>query len=77
MNNPFMVVMHILIPCELSIWKIYFFCGKPFEKVFCSLRTEATDAALKLMRMNGRVGKRRSGIICIENNWHGRTLEHR
>ena len=52
------------------------FCGKPFEKVFLlSAGTEATDAALKLMRMNGqKVGKRRSGIICIENNWHGRTL---
>ena len=27
------------------------------------------------MRMHGqKIGKRRRGIICIENNWHGRTL---
>jgi 4-aminobutyrate aminotransferase-like enzyme len=27
------------------------------------------------MRMHGqKAGKRRRGIICIENNWHGRTL---
>ena len=52
------------------------FAGKPFEKAFLlSAGTEATEAALKLMRMNGQQkGKRRCGIICIENNWHGRTL---
>ena len=52
------------------------FAGKPFEKAFLlSAGTEATEAALKLMRMNGqRLSKRRCGIICIENNWHGRTL---
>jgi 4-aminobutyrate aminotransferase-like enzyme len=52
------------------------FAGNPFEKAFLlSAGTEATEAALKLMRMHGqKVGKRRLGIICIENNWHGRTL---
>lgn len=47
-----------------------------FEKAFLlSAGTEATDAALKLMRMQGqKIKKRRRGIICIENNWHGRTL---
>lgn len=52
------------------------FAGKPFEKAFLlSAGTEATEAALKLMRMHGqKIGKRRRGIICIENNWHGRTL---
>lgn len=52
------------------------FAGNPFEKAFLlSAGTEATEAALKLMRMHGQsVGKRRLGIICIENNWHGRTL---
>lgn len=52
------------------------FCGDPFEKVFLlSAGTEATEAALKLMRMNARrIGKRRPGIICMEGNWHGRTL---
>jgi 4-aminobutyrate aminotransferase-like enzyme len=52
------------------------FAGKPFEKAFLlSAGTEATEAALKLMRMNGqKLGKRRRGIICIEGNWHGRTM---
>jgi 4-aminobutyrate aminotransferase-like enzyme len=52
------------------------FAGAPFEKAFLlSAGTEATEAALKLMRMHGeQANKRRRGIICIENNWHGRTL---
>ena len=52
------------------------FAGEPFEKAFLlSAGTEATEAALKLMRMHGqKLGKRRCGIICIEGNWHGRTL---
>ena len=56
--------------------KLIEFSGKPFEKAFLlSAGTEATDAALKLMRMFGqRENKRRGGIICIQNNWHGRTL---
>lgn len=50
--------------------------GAPFEKAFLlSAGTEATEAGLKLMRMNGQKrGKRRCGIICIEGNWHGRTM---
>jgi 4-aminobutyrate aminotransferase-like enzyme len=56
--------------------KLIAFAGTPFEKAFLlSAGTEATEAALKLMRMQGqKLGKRRLGIICIENNWHGRTL---
>lgn len=56
--------------------KLLDFAGHPFEKAFLlSAGTEATEAALKLMRMHGRkIGKRRCGIICIEGNWHGRTL---
>ncbi|WP_115118587.1 aspartate aminotransferase family protein [Synechococcus sp. UW105] len=56
--------------------KLVSFAGTPFEKAFLlSAGTEATEAALKLMRMHGqRSNKRRKGIICIENNWHGRTL---
>jgi 4-aminobutyrate aminotransferase-like enzyme len=52
------------------------FAGKPFEKAFLlSAGTEATEAALKLMRMHGQKSKkRRLGVICLENNWHGRTL---
>ena len=58
------------------IEKLVSFAGKPFEKAFLmSSGTEATEAALKLMRMYGeRQGKRRRGIICIQNNWHGRTM---
>lgn len=56
--------------------KLVEFAGEPFEKAFLlSAGTEATEAALKLMRMYGQKnGKRRGGIICIEGNWHGRTL---
>jgi 4-aminobutyrate aminotransferase / (S)-3-amino-2-methylpropionate transaminase / 5-aminovalerate transaminase len=52
------------------------FAGAPFQKAFLlSAGTEATEAALKLMRMQGqKLGKRRRGIICVEGNWHGRTL---
>ena len=52
------------------------FAGKGFEKAFLlSSGTESTEAALKLMRLNSTaIGKRRPGIICFENNWHGRTL---
>jgi len=47
-----------------------------FEKAFLlSAGTEATEAALKLMRMNGqKIGKKKGGIVCFEGNWHGRTL---
>jgi 4-aminobutyrate aminotransferase-like enzyme len=56
--------------------KLIAFAGYPFEKAFLlSAGTEATEAALKLMRMQGqKLRKRRRGIICIEGNWHGRTL---
>lgn len=56
--------------------KLIAFAGPSFEKAFLlSAGTEATEAALKLMRMYGqKKGKRRRGIICIEGNWHGRTL---
>tara|TARA_A100001388_G_C28746510_1_gene489757 strand:+ start:70 stop:1464 length:1395 start_codon:yes stop_codon:yes gene_type:complete len=56
--------------------KLIAFSGKPFEKAFLlSAGTEATEAALKLMRMHGqKISKKRLGIIAIENNWHGRTL---
>jgi len=52
------------------------FAGQPFEKAFLlSAGTEATEAALKLMRMHGaRIGKQAQGVICIEGNWHGRTM---
>ena len=47
-----------------------------FQKAFLlSAGTEATEASLKLMRLNGiKTGKRKGGILCFEGNWHGRTL---
>ena len=56
--------------------KLVKFAGSSFNKTFLlSAGTEATEAALKLMRMNGqKIGKRRLGVICIEGNWHGRTM---
>ena len=56
--------------------KLVKFAGAPFEKAFLlSAGTESTEAALKLMRMHGqKIGKSRTGIICIEGNWHGRTM---
>lgn len=46
------------------------------DKAFLlSAGTEATECALKLMRLHGiKQGKRRRGIICFEGNWHGRTV---
>jgi 4-aminobutyrate aminotransferase-like enzyme len=56
--------------------KLIDFAGNSFEKGFLlSAGTETTEAAIKLMRLNGiKEGKKKLGIICIENNWHGRTL---
>ena len=56
--------------------KLIEFASSPFEKAFLlSAGTEATEAALKLMRLHSKkTGKARPGIICIEGNWHGRTL---
>jgi 4-aminobutyrate aminotransferase/(S)-3-amino-2-methylpropionate transaminase len=47
-----------------------------FEKAFLlSAGTEATEAALKLMRLYGqKQGKAKGGILCFEGNWHGRTM---
>ena len=52
------------------------FAGKNFDKAFLmSAGTEATEAALKLMRLNGiKLKKRKLGIICFNGNWHGRTM---
>ena len=56
--------------------KLVEFCGPGFDKAFLmSAGTEATEAAFKLMRMNGQSKKKeRLGIISLENNWHGRTM---
>jgi 4-aminobutyrate aminotransferase / (S)-3-amino-2-methylpropionate transaminase / 5-aminovalerate transaminase len=49
---------------------------KQFEKAFLlSAGTEATEVALKLMRLNGqKEGKRRGGVICFNGAYHGRTM---
>jgi 4-aminobutyrate aminotransferase / (S)-3-amino-2-methylpropionate transaminase / 5-aminovalerate transaminase len=49
---------------------------KQFEKAFLlSAGTEATEVALKLMRMNGQKNnKERVGIICFNGSYHGRTM---
>ena len=56
--------------------KLIEYAGKDFEKVFLlSSGTEATECALKLMRIYGRQqNKRKRYVICIEGNWHGRTM---
>ena len=47
-----------------------------FEKAFLlSAGTEATEVALKLMRLNGsKKNKKRPGIICFNGAYHGRTM---
>lgn len=46
-----------------------------FEKAFLmSAGTEATDAALKLIRLNAQKRNKKPYVICIEGNWHGRTM---
>jgi len=49
---------------------------KQFEKAFLlSAGTEATEAALKLMRLNGqKQGKRKGGVVCFNGAFHGRTM---
>ena len=56
--------------------KLIEFAGKDFEKAFLlSSGSESTEAALKLMRLySNSQGKKKPGVICFENNWHGRTL---
>ena len=52
-------------------------CGwSGFDKAFLlSQGTEATECALKIMRLNGQKrGKRRSGVLCIDGSFHGRTM---
>lgn len=52
------------------------FCGSDFEKFhLLSTGSEATEAALKLMRLYGtKRKKRRNGVITLKGNWHGRTM---
>ena len=56
--------------------KLVKFAGPTFQKAFLlSAGTEATEAAFKLMKMNGqKVKKKKNLIVAISGNWHGRTL---
>jgi len=47
-----------------------------FEKAYLvSSGTEATETALRLMRLHGeKVGKARRAVVCIDGSFHGRTL---
>ncbi len=56
--------------------KLLKFAGPSFEKAFLlSAGTEATEAAMKLMKMHGKKrGKKRNLVLAITGNWHGRTL---
>lgn len=58
------------------IKKLIEFTPPQFEKAFLlSSGTEATECALKLMRMSGMTGgKKKPGIISFEDSMHGRTL---
>ena len=49
---------------------------RQFEKAFLlSAGTEATEVALKLMRLNGeKNSKRKGGVICFNGAYHGRTV---
>ena len=61
---------------EKYIKKLILFAGKNFQKVFLlSAGTEATETALKLMRMHGqKLNRSKKVIISFEGNWHGRTM---
>ena len=56
--------------------KLIEFVPEPFEKAFLlSSGTEATECAIKLIRMWGKEnGKSRGGIISFEDSMHGRTM---
>jgi len=58
------------------IKKLIEFTPKQFEKAFLlSSGTEATECALKLMRLRGAAaGKKKPGIVSFEGSMHGRTL---
>ena len=56
--------------------RLIHFAGPDFQKAFLlSAGTEATEAASKLMKLQGRkVGKKSNLVISIQGNWHGRTM---
>ncbi len=77
LERPLMHTYAYANPCRADYLEALInFTGGAFEKAFLlSAGTEAVEAGIKLMKMRGqKVGKRRTGIISLEGNWHGRTL---
>jgi len=73
------LIHHFTYPSQIKARyyeKLVHFTKGEFDKAFLlSGGTEATEAALKLMRMNGqRIGKKKLGVISMEGSFHGRTL---
>jgi 4-aminobutyrate aminotransferase-like enzyme len=58
------------------IQKLLQFTDGRFEKAFLmSAGTESTEAALKLMRLNGiKSSKGKNVVLSLSGNWHGRTM---
>jgi len=56
--------------------KLIEFSPEELKKAFLvSSGTEAIEAALRLINLHGqKVGKKHLGLICIETNYHGRTM---
>ena len=52
------------------------FCGNDFQRFhLLSTGSEATEAAIKLMRLYGiKKKENKCGIITLKGNWHGRTM---
>ena len=75
-NNLFHSYAYMSEIREKYLNKLIAFAGKNFQKAFLlSAGTEATEAAFKLMRMNGqKISKRKKVILSFEGNWHGRTM---
>ncbi len=61
---------------EYNYKLIKFVNNKKLNKCFfMSSGTESTEAAVKLMRLNGlKKNKNKTGIISLSGNWHGRTM---
>jgi 4-aminobutyrate aminotransferase-like enzyme len=65
------------VPREKYIVQLIKFINKKKLKKchLVSSGTEATETALKLIRTYGNtINKEKTGVICINGNWHGRTV---
>ena len=66
-SQPLVLLMHIKTQLGGIILSVLKFAGRPFDKAFLmSAGTEATEAAMKLMRMNGqKQGRRREALYVL------------